>query len=95
MDIYEKACQLLDITSDWQIRILLSYDTITLSNRSFSFNDFRAFATAIGTNLQELTLQSVNLTSRSLLVLCQALQNCSQLTLLVKESFNFKTKLDR
>jgi len=89
--IYEKACQFLDITVDWQIRVLLSYDVIALSDRSFSFNDFRAFATAIGPNLQELTLHSVNLTSRSLHVLCQALKQCHHLTLLVNKSFNSNT----
>ncbi len=82
--IYENCCQTLDITSDWQIRSLLPYDTIILSNRSFSFNDFRAFSTAIEINLKNLTLHSVGLTSRSIHVLCQGLKKSTRLNLLVK-----------
>ncbi|CAF3484493.1 unnamed protein product [Rotaria sp. Silwood1] len=82
VQIYEKSCQALDITSDWQIRDLLSYDNITIIDRSFSFNDFRAFATAIEANLEGLTLNSVGLTSRSVHVLCQALNSCVHLNLL-------------
>ncbi|CAF0913728.1 unnamed protein product [Rotaria sp. Silwood1] len=82
VQIYEKSCQTLDITSDWQIRDLLSYDNITIIDRSFSFNDFRAFATAIEANLESLTLNSVGLTSRSVHVLCQALNSCVHLNLL-------------
>lgn len=84
VQIYEYCCQALDITSDWQIRGLLPYDTIVLSDRSFSFNDFRAFSTAIESNLESLTLHSVGLTSRSISVLCQGLQKCVRLNLLVK-----------
>ena len=84
VQIYENSCQALDITSDWQIRGLLPYDNIVLSDRSFSFNDFRAFATAIEANLESLTLHSVGLTSRSIHVLCQALKKCVRLNLLVK-----------
>ncbi len=68
---------------DWQIRACLPYDTINIVDRSFSFNDFRAFATAIEANLESLTLHSVCLTSRSLHVLCQALKKCVRLNLLV------------
>ncbi len=84
VQIYENCCQALDITSDWQIRGLIPYDTIVLSDRSFSFNDFRAFATAIEVNLKNLTLHSVGLTSRSIYVLCQGLKKCTRLNLLVK-----------
>jgi hypothetical protein len=84
VQIYENSCQTLDITSDWQIRGLLPYDNIAMADRSFSFNDFRAFATAIEANLESLTLHSVGLTSRSVHVLCQALSKCVHLNLLVK-----------
>jgi hypothetical protein len=84
VEIYENCCQTLDITSDWQIRGLLPYDNIVLSDRSFSFNNFRAFATAIEENLESLTLHCVGLTSRSISVLCQGLKKCIHLNLLVK-----------
>ena len=84
IQIYEECCQILDMTIDWQIRGLLPYDTIILSDRSFSFNGFRAFATAIDINLEHLTLNAVGLTSRSVHVLCQGLRKCSSLTLLVR-----------
>jgi len=84
VQIYENCCQALDITSDWQIRGLLPYDDIVLSDRSFSFNNFRAFATAIEANLESLTLHSVGLTSRSISVICQGLKKCIHLNLLVK-----------
>ena len=80
---YENSCHMLDITSDWQIRALLSSDTITIMNRSFCFNDIRAFATAIESNLESLTLSSIGLTTRSINVLCQGLNKCVHLTLLV------------
>ncbi len=85
---YENCCQALDITSDWQIRGLLLDDTIVLSDRSFSFNDFRAFATAIEINLKNLTLHSAGLTSRSIYVLCQGLKKCTRLNLLVKKTID-------
>lgn len=72
------------MTSDWQIRGVLPHDNIVLSERSFSFNDFRAFATAIEANLESLTLHSVDLTSRSMVVLCEGLKKCVHLNLLVK-----------
>lgn len=74
---------MLDITSDWQIRALLLSDTITITNRPLSFNDIRAFATAIEANLENLTLSSVGLTTRSINVLCQGLNKCVNLSLLV------------
>ncbi|CAF1632190.1 unnamed protein product, partial [Didymodactylos carnosus] len=78
---YENTCEMLDLSSDWQIRILLQYDNISISNRSFSFNDIRAFSSAIeaNENLETLTLQSVGLTSRSTTILCKALQKCIHL----------------
>lgn len=84
LQVYESCCEALDITVDWQIRALLPYDTITIVDRSFSFNDFRAFFTAIEANLESLTLHSVGLSSRSIHVLCQALNKCVKLNLLVK-----------
>lgn len=84
VEIYEECCRILDTTSDWQIRGLLPYDTIVLSDRPFSFNDFRAFATAIESNLKNLTLHAVGLTSRSIHVLCQGLRKCHSLNLLVR-----------
>ncbi len=75
---------MLDITIDWQLRGLLSYDNIAIFNRSFCFNDIRAFATAIEANLESLTLHAVGLTSRSIAVLCQGLKKCVRLNLLVK-----------
>ncbi len=84
VQIYENSCQTLDTTIDWQIRGLLADNTIVLSDRSFSFNDVRAFATALQSNLESLTLHSVGLTGRSVSVLCQGLQKCVRLTLLVK-----------
>jgi hypothetical protein len=83
VQIYEDSCRMLDITSDWQIRGLLPYDNIALIDRSFSFNDIRAFATAIEANLESLTLHSVSLTSRSVQVLCHGLNKCVHLNLLV------------
>jgi hypothetical protein len=80
---YEKNCQMLDITMDWQLRALLSGDHITIFNRSFSFNDIRAFTSAIETNLQSLTLSSVGLSSRSIEILCHGLIKCIHLNLLV------------
>jgi hypothetical protein len=74
---------MLDITIDWQLRALLFCNNITILNRSFSFNDIRAFATAIEGNLESLTLSSVGLTSRSINILCQGLNKCIRLTLLV------------
>lgn len=76
---------MLDSTIDWQLRALLSSDNITIVNRSFCFNDIRAFATAIEENLESLTLSSVGLTSRSINVLCQGLNKCIHLNLLVNE----------
>ena len=80
--IYENSCKTLDITIDWQIRGFLPYDIINIADRSFSFNDFRAFATALQSNLESLTLHAVNLTSSSLCVLCQGLIKCVRLNLL-------------
>ena len=85
VQVYEESCRELDITSDWQIKTLLPYDTISIADRSFSFNTFRAFSTAIEANLESLTLHSVGLTSRSLEVLCQGLNKCVRLQLLVKK----------
>lgn len=85
--IYEDCCQKLDIACDSQIRALLSCDTIVITDRSLSFNGFRAFATAIEANLENLTLHSVGLTSRSINVLCQALNKCVRLNLLVKKNY--------
>ena len=82
---YEKSCQMLDTTVDWQLRALLSGDNVTIFNRSFSFNDIRAFTSAIGTNLQSLTLSSVGLSSRSIEILCEGLTKCIHLNLLVIE----------
>ena len=84
LEIYENSCQALDIISDRQMRTLLASDNITIINRSFSFNAFRAFATAIEENLESLTLHSTGLTSRSVNVLCQGLNKCVHLNLLVK-----------
>lgn len=86
MQTYENSCHLLETTVDWQMHALLSCDDITLVNRSFSFNDMRAFATAIESNLQSLTLSDVGLTTRSISVLCQALKKCHSLALLVKRA---------
>jgi hypothetical protein len=83
---YEKNCHMLDITMDWQLRALLACDNITIFNRSFSFNDIRAFTSAIETNLQSLTLSSVGLSSRSIDILCQRLIKCIHLNLLVNKS---------
>lgn len=85
IEIYEKSCELLDLTSDWQIRDLITSDHIEIVDRSFSFNDFRAFATAIEPNLQSLTLRAVGLTPRTLNVICRGLSKCAHLKLLVKE----------
>ncbi|CAF1070731.1 unnamed protein product [Adineta ricciae] len=82
VQVYENSCQLLDTTVDWQLRALLSYDDITIMNRSLSFNDIRAVSTAMEINLQSLTLSSAGLTSRSINVLCQGLAKCNRLTLL-------------
>ncbi len=81
--MYDNSCQMLHITSDWQIRALLPCDTITIMNRSLGFNDILAFATAIEANLESLTLSSVGLTTRSINVLCQGLNKCVHLNLLV------------
>jgi hypothetical protein len=80
---YENSCQILDITIDWQLRAVLASDNITILNRSFSFNDIRAFATAIESNLESLTLSSIGLTSRSINILCQGLNKSVHLKLLV------------
>lgn len=85
MRVYENSCKALDVMVDWQIRGFLPYDTITIVDRAFSFNDFRAFATAIESNLDSLTLREVNLTSAPLQVLCLALAKCVRLTFLVSE----------
>lgn len=85
LEIYERSCELLDLTSDWQIRDLITSDHIEIIDRSFSFNDFRAFATAIEPNLQSLTLRAVGLTPRTLNVICQGLSKCAHLKFLVKE----------
>ncbi|CAF1628261.1 unnamed protein product [Rotaria magnacalcarata] len=82
VQIYEHCCQALDMTADWQIRALLPCDVITIIDRSFSFNDIRALATAIEVNLESLTLHTVGLTSRSTHLLCQALSKCINLNLL-------------
>jgi hypothetical protein len=83
--VYEDSCQMLDLTSDWQLRGLLPFDNITILNRSFCFNDIRAFSTALEANLESLTLSSVGLTTRSIDVLCQGLKKCVHLSLLVNE----------
>ncbi|CAF3486987.1 unnamed protein product [Adineta steineri] len=79
---YEYCCTTLDIPADWQIRGFLPYNTITLVDRPFSFNDFRALATSIEANLESLTLHAVNLIPSSLYVLCQGLNKCVHLTFL-------------
>lgn len=81
--IYENSCQMLDTTIDWQLRSFLLYDTVNVVNRSFSFNDIRAFATAMEANLESLTLSSVGLTARSINVLCEGLKKCVHLHSLV------------
>ncbi|CAF5179026.1 unnamed protein product, partial [Rotaria magnacalcarata] len=73
---------MLDSTMDWQLRSLLAYDNIAVVNRSLSFNDIRAFSTAIEANLECLTLSCVGLTSRSINMLCQGLPKCVHLNLL-------------
>ena len=83
--MYENSCQILDITIDRQLRALLSGDNITILNRSFGFNDIRAFATAIDANLESLTLSSVGLSSRSIDILCHRLTKCIRLNLLVNK----------
>ena len=83
VDAYQRACQFLDITSDWQIRTLLTTDHMVLTDRSFSFNDIRALATAIDANLESLVLHAVGLTTRSIQILCQGLNKCVHLNLLV------------
>jgi len=80
---YEYCCHRLDITMDWQIRALLAFNHMTIYNRAFSFNDLRAFSTAIGQNLESLTLSSAGLTIRTIDVLCQGLKKCVRLNLLV------------
>ncbi|CAF2054910.1 unnamed protein product [Rotaria magnacalcarata] len=82
MRMYEKSCHMLDSTMDWQLRSLLAYDNIAVVNRSLSFNDIRAFSTAIEANLECLTLSCVGLTSRSINMLCQGLPKCVHLNLL-------------
>ncbi len=82
---YENSCQTLAITIDCQLRALLADDHITIYNRSFGFNDICAFATAIESNLESLTLSSVGLTARSINILCQGLKKCIHLSLLVKK----------
>jgi hypothetical protein len=81
--MYENSCEILDITIDWQLCTLLSSDNITVLNRSFYFNDIRAFAIAIEGNLESLTLSSVSLTSCSIIILCQRLNRCVHLNWLV------------
>ncbi|CAF3723506.1 unnamed protein product [Adineta steineri] len=88
---YENSCQMLDISIDSQLRALLPSNNINIMNRSFSFNDIRAFATAMEANLESLTLSSVGLTTRSMNVLCQGLNKCINLSFL-DLSFN---KLDK
>lgn len=80
---YEKNCQMLDINVDWQLRAMLSYDNITILNRSFSFHDFQAFTNAMETNLRSLTLNSVGLTVYSWDLLCQGLSQCIHIYRLV------------
>ena len=84
VQIYEQSCRMLDITADRQLRDLLLTDQIVLIDQVLSFHEIRAFATAIGTNLQSLILNCVGLTSRSVHVLCLALNKCLQLNLLVR-----------
>lgn len=74
---------MLDINVDWQLRAMLSYDNITILNRSFSFHDIQAFTNAMETNLRSLTLNSVGLSSYSLNLLCQGLSQCNHLYSLV------------
>ena len=83
LDVYQRACELLDITADWQIRILLETDHIVLNDRSFSFNDIRALASAIDANLESFVLHSGGLDSRSIEMLCRGLKKCVHLNLLV------------
>ena len=63
---------------------MLSYDKITILNRSFNFNDMQAFTSAMETNLQSLTLNSTGLSARSWNLLSQGLKKCLHLHLLVK-----------
>ena len=74
---------MLDINIDWQLRAMLSYDNITIINRSFSFHDIQAFTNAMETNLRSLTLNSAGLSPHSLNLLCQGLSQCNHLSLLV------------
>jgi hypothetical protein len=80
---YETSCRLLDVPIDRQLRALVSNVCITIVDRSFGFNEMRAFATSIDMNLESLTLQAAGLTSRSIRVLCQRLKQCVHLHSLV------------
>ncbi|CAF4943855.1 unnamed protein product, partial [Rotaria sp. Silwood1] len=80
--IYENSCHMLDIAIDWQLHSLLSHDNIAVHNRSFSFNEIRAFATAIEANLESLILSSIDLIASSIRILCQGLRKCVNLNLL-------------
>lgn len=89
---YEYSCHALDITMDWQLRALLAYDHITIFNRAFSFNDLRAFSTAIEANLESLTLSSIGLTTRTVRILSQGLIQCNRLKLLVNTPIQNKER---
>ena len=80
---FDMSCHLLETIVDEQLRASLVDDRISVVSRSLCFNDVRAFATAIEANLDSLTLHSVGLTARSMVVLCQGLQKCVHLHLLV------------
>ena len=81
---YKKSYELLDLTTDCQLRSLFGDDHIDIADRSFSFDDFRTFATAIEANLETLRLHAVSLNSRGMHVLSQGLPKYFHLTLLVK-----------
>lgn len=86
IDTYEKSCHFLDTTVDWQLRASLASDHIAIMDRSFSFNDIRAFATAMEANLESLTLHAAGLTPRTMHVLCLGLNKCVHLSLLVNRT---------
>ena len=80
---FDMSCHLLETVVDEQLKATLEDDHVSVISRSLCFNDIRAFATAIEANLESLTLHSVGLTARSVVVLCQGLKKCVHLQLLV------------
>ncbi|CAF0739397.1 unnamed protein product [Didymodactylos carnosus] len=59
---YEYSCKMLDVSSDRQMCDLLQYDNITITARTFCFNDFRAFFSTI----EHKTLSTLNLSRNKL-----------------------------